>query len=163
MEAFFENPASWVALAFVIFMAAVFRPASRMLTRSLDERGMKIENELNEARRLREEAERVLNAYQQKQRDSLREAEAILAHARDEAARFNSEKKAELQQALDKRMKLGLEKIAQAEAKALEDVQTHVVDIAISAARSIIQDHMSKDAAEDLFKTALEGIERKLH
>ena len=162
-ESLLHNPTFWVAIAFAVFVILAAKPVARLLTRSLDDRALKIKTELDEARRLREEAEAVLAAYQQKQRESLREAEAILSMAREEANRFNTEKKAELQQALDKRMKLGLEKIAQAEAKALEDVQSHVVDIAIGAARTIIQEHMTKGAADDLFKTALEGIERKLH
>ena len=83
----FASEAFWVGLAFVVFAAGVYRPVSRMFTSALDARAAKISDELEEAVRLREEAHALLAHYQRQQNEAAKEAEEILAHARDEADR----------------------------------------------------------------------------
>ena len=87
-EGFLENPETWVAVAFVFFLVALFKPIKKMLTSKLDGRTETIKSELDEAQRLREEAQHTLAEYQRKQRDALKEAEGILAEARAEAGRL---------------------------------------------------------------------------
>ncbi|MFN7635030.1 MAG: F0F1 ATP synthase subunit B, partial [Acetobacteraceae bacterium] len=93
-----SNSNFWVAIAFVIFVVLAFRPASKALTAALDGRADRIRKELEEATRLREEAERTLADYQRRQRDALQEAEAIIAQARAEAERMRARATAELEQ-----------------------------------------------------------------
>ena len=77
----------WVALAFVMFIAVVYKPVSRKMAAALDARAEKIKQELDEAVRLREEAQALLAGYERRQNEALKEAEDILGHAREEAER----------------------------------------------------------------------------
>lgn len=157
------SPYTWVIVAFVGFIALVWKPAGSAILNALDGRSRRIQQELDEATRLREEAQEVLVVYQKKQAESLKEAEEIIAKASQDADRLRADAEAALKGALDARMKLAMEKIAQSEAKALQDVQNHVVDIAISAARSIILEHMDKTSGQELVQFAIADIERKIH
>lgn len=153
----------WVAVAFVAFIWLVWKPVARIIARVLDERSEAIRNELEEAVRLREEAQVALAAYQKKQRESMKEADEILRKTREEAQRLQAKAEDELRRSLEERMKLALEKISQSETKALQDVQNHIADMAIGAARLIIQEQISKGAGQDLIKLAMADIERKIH
>jgi F-type H+-transporting ATPase subunit b len=152
-----------VTASFITFVALVYRPIARLVTNGLDNRAVRIEKELDEAIRLREEAQAVLASYQKKQRECLREAEQLLKDTKKDAERLAEKAQADLKDALEKRVKLADEKIAQAEAKAVEELQHHVVDIATSAARAIIMEQADSELGEELIKMAVSDIERKLH
>ena len=97
---FLQDPAFWAAVAFVIFIAATAKPISRLLTAGLDKRADKIRSDLEEAEKLREEAQDLLASYQRKQRDALAEAEAIIAHAGEEAERLAVQERDKLEETL---------------------------------------------------------------
>jgi F-type H+-transporting ATPase subunit b len=158
-----ENPTFWVAVAFVLFVGLSYKKLAALMTKALDDRAAKIKAELDEARRLREEAEQVLAQYKQKQAEYMKEAEAMLAKAREDAEKFGAHAEAEMKAALDARTKNALERIAREEDKAIEDVRNHVVDIALAAARAIIVDHVGSLPQDELVKLALADIERKIH
>jgi len=157
------SPEFWVAVAFAGFLLLAARPISRMFCKMLDARSAQIASELAEARRLREEAQDVLAACQKRQRESLQEAEAILSGAKKEAEIMVAQAETQLKTALEKRKKLAIDKIAQAESKALQEVQNHVVDIAVSVARTIIIGHLARTGDEETVKQAAAELERKLH
>lgn len=158
-----SDPKTWVAAAFLIFVALSYKKAAKFMLTALDERSAKIKAELDQARSLREEAERVLAEYKRKQAEYLRDAEQMLAKARDDAEMMRAQAEKELKTAMDARMKNALEKIAQEEDKAIQDVRNHVVDIALAAARAIIIDHVSSLPQDELLKLAIADIERKIH
>jgi F-type H+-transporting ATPase subunit b len=128
----------WVLVAAIIFVALVFKPASRALTGGLDARIARIRGELDEARRLREEAEKLVAEYRAKQQEAAKEAEAIVAHARQEAERIAVQGARDLELALERRQRMAEERIAQAEANALAEVRAAAIDVAIAAARDVI-------------------------
>jgi F-type H+-transporting ATPase subunit b len=99
----FQAAEFWVALATVIFAIFAFRPASKAVTAMLDDRAEKIRQELEEAQRLREDAQATLASYQRRQRDALKEAEEIIAHAREEAERLRLHSTADLEAAMKRR------------------------------------------------------------
>ncbi|HEU5047032.1 MAG TPA: hypothetical protein VFT64_04230 [Rickettsiales bacterium] len=153
----------WVTVAFgtlVVFSAV---PLFKAMAKGLDKRSAQIAHELAEARRLREEAQEALQAYQKKQAESAREAEQMMAAAAKEAEHMVQQSEAELNKMLEKRMKLAMDKIAQAETKALQDVQANVVDIAVSVARTILSEHLARSGNSDVVKQAAAELERKLH
>lgn len=158
-----EDPKLWVAVAFVGFVALAWKPLGRFLAKALDERGDAIRKELDEAKRLREEASAVLASYQQRQQDVLKEAEALLAHARDEAARLSREAEADLKKNVEARRTQAMERIAQAETQAIREVQNHIIDLAVNAARTVIQQQLDKGAADALITLAVADIEKKIH
>jgi F-type H+-transporting ATPase subunit b len=102
----FADPEFWVLLAVAIFAVIVWKPASRYMTGTLDERATRIRGELDEARKLRDEAEQLLTEYQRKLREAATEAQAIVTHAREEAERIAAQASRDLQQSLERRQRL---------------------------------------------------------
>jgi F-type H+-transporting ATPase subunit b len=108
---------AWVAVAFVLFLGIlVYVGAHRRVIDGIDQRQARIKAELEEARRLREEAQALLVEYQRKRHDADREAEAIIATANAEAERLAAEGKTRLGDFVARRTKMAETKIAQAEA-----------------------------------------------
>jgi F-type H+-transporting ATPase subunit b len=163
MDELLYEPKFWVAVAFVLFVALTYKKISKILLGALDARSAKIKIELDHARRLREEAEQVLAEYKQKQAEYLKEAQSMFDRAQKDASDFGANAQAELKSALDTRMQNAIERIDQEELKAIQDVRSHVVDIALAAARALIIDHVSSMPQEELLKLALADIERKVH
>ena len=159
---FLHEAEFWVLVAAVIFVAAVFRPARRALVGGLDARAARISAELDEARRLREEAERLVAEYRAKEREAVAEAEAIVAHARQEAERIAAQGARDLEQAMKRRQQLAKERIAQAEAKALAEVRAAAIDVAIAAARDVIAEGIDQRRGAALLDTAIVALPQRL-
>ena len=159
----FEDPTFWTALAFVVFVIAVFRPIKRALFQALDKRAELIRQELDEATRLREEAQKTLAEYKRKQSEASKDAEELLEHTKAEAARMRDQAEADLAAALKRREAAALEKIAQAEAQALQEVRNQAVDIAVAATAKLLAESLDKAKADALVEDAIEDLGRKLH
>jgi len=160
---FFQAPETWVAAAFIIFVVLTAKPIGRAIAKALDERAAKIRNQLDEARALRDEAEKLLAEHQKKQIAAAKEAEAILARARGEAERIRQETAANLDAAFARREKMALDKIAQAEAQAVADVRNQAVDIAIAAAARLLRENIDAAKGDALIDAAIGELDRKLH
>jgi F-type H+-transporting ATPase subunit b len=157
-----EDPEFWVVLAVLIFVIGVWKPARRAILGGLDARAVRIRDELDAARRLREEAERALAAYQQQQRQAAAEAEAILAHAKDEAERVVAQAARNLEETLERRRRLAEERIAQEQAKALAEIRAVTVDVAISAARQVIIAELDERRGAALIDDAIAALPQQL-
>ena len=153
----------WVGVSFVTFVVLVYKPISRFLAAALDKRSAQIEKDLNEAARLREEAQALLAVYQQKQEEVTREAENILAHAKAEAERMHSDAEAALKVKIEDRIARANDKIAQEETKALQAIQQQVVDVALATAQTIMTDALKKESDEALIKLAIKDVQRMVH
>lgn len=160
---FLSDAKLWVFVSFLLLVLLSYRKISALLLHALDSRSARIAGELEQARRLREEAEQVLAIYKRKQAEYLQEANAMLQKARADADVLTQTAQDDLKASLDARMKQALDKIAQEESKAIAEVRRHVVDIALSAARAIIVDHVGSLSQQDLVKLALADMERKIH
>lgn len=152
----------WEAVAFILAVALVWKKASGAITGALDERARKIREELDEARKLREEAQATLANYQRKQRDALKEAEEIIAHAKAEAERLGAQAAHDLEAAIQRRQRLAEEKIAQAEQKALAEVRAAAVDVAVAAARRVLAEDMGARGSK-LIDEAIDNLPQRLH
>jgi F-type H+-transporting ATPase subunit b len=152
----------WVLLAVVIFAAAVWKPMRRAVVGGLDERAARIRAELDEAKKLRDDAEQLLAQYQQKQREAAAEAEAMIAHAREEAVRIAAQSARDLEGALTRRQRLAEERIAQAETKALDEIRAAAVDAAIGAARAVIVEEMDEARGGALLDAAIAALPQRL-
>lgn len=154
----------WVGAAFVLFIGIVaYYRVPQMLLGSLDSRARRIREQLEEAQRLREEAQTLLATYERRQRDALKEAEGIVAHARDEARREAEEAQAKLALQIERREQLALEKIALAESQAQKQVRDAAVEIAIAAAESVIRRHLTDDRATGLIDESIRDLRRHLN
>jgi len=141
----------WVAIAFFVFLGILFYyRVPKLITKSLDDRAEAIRVELDEARRLRQEAQNLLTDYQNKHRNVAQEAEAIINQARHDAEAFAAETRAALTEALARRSKAAQERIARAEAQALDDVRAKAVDTALAAAEKILRQKLAGGAGAAL-------------
>jgi F-type H+-transporting ATPase subunit b len=158
-----EDPTFWVAIAFVVFVVLAARPATRAIFAALDARAERIRSEIQEAQALREEAQKALAEYKRKQRDALKEAEQIIEHAKIEATRLREHAEQDLETALQRREQAALEKIAQAESQALQDVRNQAVDVALTATVKLISDNLDKGRSDAMVDRAIRDLSGKLH
>lgn len=159
---FYQQPEFWVAVAFMIVVGFAFRKVSRAIGAALDMRAEGIKSRLDDARKLREDAQALLAEYQRKQRDAMKEAEDIIAHARGEAQRHRKQALAELDDAIARREEQAMSRIAQAEAQAMAEVRNLAVDIAIGSARRMIGRSLTPGQAEVLVDQAIKDLPRHL-
>ncbi|WP_343560243.1 F0F1 ATP synthase subunit B family protein [Kiloniella sp. b19] len=153
----------WVGVAFFAFLALVVVKGGKSILGMLDARSDAIRKTLSEAQDLHEEAQKTLAEYKRKQRDALKEAEDIIEHAKAEAARLRKEAEAELEVTLKRREQQAADKIAQAEAAALQEVRNAAVDVAMAATRNLLETNMSKAKGKALLDEAIEELPGKFH
>ena len=154
----------WATVALVIFLGVVFYfKVPAMITKSLDDRANRIRAELEEARKLREEAQQLLAEYQRKRKDAEKDAGDIVAAAKREADVLVSEAKRKTEDYVTRRTALAEQKIVQAERDAINEVRASAVDIAVEAARSILATRVDARTGADLFKASLQDVKTKLN
>lgn len=153
----------WAFIALLIFFAIViYFKVPGMVAKALDGRIAKIEADLDEAKRLREEAQALLAEYERKRKAAEGEAEEIVAAAKDEAERMTKEAEAALEDMVARRTKSVEDKIAQAEAQALSDVRARSADVAIEAARLILADQ-AKENGDALVDQSIKDVGSRLN
>ncbi|MGY4627948.1 F0F1 ATP synthase subunit B family protein [Bradyrhizobium sp. USDA 4486] len=160
----FFDPETWVAVAFVILMIVfgylgVFKSAMT----ALDHRAARIKAELDEARRLKEEAAKVLADYKARSATAEREAADIIANAKSEAERIAAEAKAKMEDFVARRTKTAESKIALAEAQALADVRAAAAEAAVQAASTILSQSVKGQVADDLLAKGINEVRQKLN
>ncbi|MEZ5690904.1 MAG: hypothetical protein R3D71_04475 [Rickettsiales bacterium] len=158
-----HNPLFWISLAFIAFVVLIYKKVSSLLFKALDDRSAKIKKELEDAKRLRLEAEETLALYKQKQEDFTKEAEEILAKARIDAEVATDKAQKELREHLDARLKSALEKIEQEEKQAIDEVKNRIVDIALGSARIVIASNPTELSRDGLVDMIVSDIEKKIH
>jgi F-type H+-transporting ATPase subunit b len=160
---FLHNAEFWFAIAVLIFVAILWKPAKRFLIGGLDARAARIRDELDAASRLRQEAERTLTALRVSEREAAAEAEEIVAHAKAEAERIAAESARAMEEALRRRQRQAEERIAQEQARAVAEIRAVTVDIAIAAARRIIADELDEQRAAALIDSTIAELPNRLH
>jgi F-type H+-transporting ATPase subunit b len=155
---------NWVAFGFLCFLALLaYLGVHRKLIAGLDARQARIKSELDDARRLREEAQALLAEFERKGREAEKEAEAIIASAKAEAERLASEAKTRMEDFVARRTKMAEQKIVQAEAQALADVKSAAADAAVAAAERILSVSAKGKTAEDLLARGIEDVKSKFN
>src|SRR5580692_2828805 len=155
---------SWVAIAFIVFVGLLaYLGAHRKLIEAIDQRQTRIKSELDEARKLREEAQALLAEFERKGREAESEAEAIIASAKAEAERLATEAKARMEDFVARRTKMVEAKIAQAETQALADVKSAAADAAVAAAERILSVSAKGKVAEELLARGIEDVKKRFN
>jgi F-type H+-transporting ATPase subunit b len=134
-----------------------------LIAASLDKRADKIRDDLEEAETLRKEAQDLLASYQRKQRDAIKESEDIIQQAEIEAKRILAHGQKGLKESLERRHRLTLERIEQAETQALDSVRTSIVDMALNITREFLVQELKGNRANVLIDTAIQDLPNKLH
>jgi F-type H+-transporting ATPase subunit b len=159
----FSDPEFWVLLAVAIFVVVVWKPMRRAIVGGIDARVERIRQELEAARNLRDEAQQALAAYQRQQQQGAAEAQAIIAHAKEEAERIAAQSLRDLEETLRRRQQLAQERIAQEEAKAVAEIRAIAVEVAISASRQVIAASLDERRGAALIDDAIAALPRQLH
>ena len=152
----------WATAALIVFIALItYLKVPGMITKSLDDRADKIRSDLDEARKLREEAQALLAEYQRKRRDAESEAETIVEAAKREADTLASDAKKKLDEYVERRTKMAEQKIAQAETQAMQDVKAIAAERAIAASEQVLMSKLS-DGGASLIKSSIAEVKSKL-
>ena len=160
---FLHDEEFYILIAFLVAVGILLRQAWGQITSGLDTRATAIRTELDEAKRLREEAEAMLAEYQRKQRDAMTEAQEIVVQAQAEAERVARQAEIDLEAAIKRREEQARDKITQAEVKALAEVRGVAVDVAIDAVRVLLSESIDKTRGAGLIDQAIEDLPKRLH
>ena len=154
----------WATISLFAFIGLLFYlKVPGMLTKALDDRSDQIRNELSEARRLREEAQRLLSDYQKRRGEAEEEAKSIVDAAHREAENLSAEAEAKTAEYVARRTALAEEKIGQAEAQAVAEVKAAAVDVAVKAAGRILSSKVEGKTQDDLFKQSLSEVRERMN
>ena len=153
-----------VLLAFLVFIGIlVYFKVPKIVTGMLDKRAAGIAAELEEARSLKEEAQALLASYERKQKEVQAQADRIVANAKSEAEAASKQAKADLERSVERRLAAAEEQIEQAEARVVRDVRDRAIAVATEAARTVIAEKMTAEAASASIDTGIETVGAKLH
>ena len=162
-ESLLANAHFWVNVGLVLFILLAGRKLWKAMVSGLDQRSIRIKGQLDEAQKLRDEAQALLNEYQRRQKEAAQEAEAILAASKELAEHHTKDAMAALEASMARREKLALEKIAQAEAHAAAEVRREAVEVATAATRKLLEQSLTDDRATALVDQSIKELDRKLH
>lgn len=146
----------------IILIVLVWKPVKKAVLGALDARADKIRSELEEAQRLHEEAKSLLAKYQRQLHEGEKLAADILAQAETQQRRFEEKMRADYDLAVKRRTELAVERIAQEEAQAVQEVRSRAADLAIRATRRLLVDKIGNAEAQTLVQGAIGEVERKL-
>ncbi len=157
------NPEFWVGVAFLGFIALlIYYKVPGLVAKALDDRADALRKEIEEARKLRDEAANLLADYKRRQADAQKEADAIIDRARQEAATLAAESRTSLTEMLQRRTKLAEDKISRAEAQATADVRAAAIEAALGASHGLIGKRLNGDAGHDLVNRSIGDLKGKL-
>jgi F-type H+-transporting ATPase subunit b len=149
-----QNPEFWVAAAFVIFLLLIWRPAGKAHTGGLDERSRRIAADLQEAARLRTEAEAMLATAREQHGKALKDAAAITKQAAEDAELLKREAETALEELVQRREAQAVERIAQAEGRAMTALRAQAASIALAATRAILTERLAGEEGDHLISAA---------
>ena len=163
-EPFYADPTFWVALSTTVFVGGViWSKAHQKIGEMLDARSDEIRKQIEEAKSLHNEAEQMLLEYQRKQRDAEKEAADMVAQAEDDAKIMTDAARGDIAALVERRTRAAEEKIAQAEATAVKEVQAVAVNVAVEAATAVLSETLKGKAGKALADAAIADVEGKLH
>ena len=161
---FLHTPEFWVAASFVGFvLLIIYFKVPGQVAKALDNRAEEIRTELDQAKKLHEEARAMLADFERKQRDAEKEAQSIVKQAQQDAEALAAETRENLKVTLERRAKLAEDKIARVEEQALNEVRASAVSVAIAAAEQIIDKKMTAAASKKLVDDSIKSLKSKLN
>jgi len=160
----FSTPEFWVAVSFFIFVGLlVYLKVPALVTKALDERAEGIRKDIEEAARLREEAQKLLAQYEGKRKQAEKEAEEIVATARAEAEAVTAEARKAFEEMIARKQAAAEEKIAQASSGAVGEIRARAADLSVAVAEELLSGKIKGAAASKLIDEAAAAIKDKLH
>jgi len=164
MTSLLTDTTFWSFLGLILFFAVlVVFGVHKTLAKALDNRAETIRKELDEARRLREEAQEMLASYERKQNEAEEEAEEIIRQARQEAEYLRANAKKEISQRIERRKALAERRIEQAEASAVKEIRQRAADLAVDAAAELMKSKLTKTQRNALIKDDTSALKERLN
>lgn len=157
-----HDPHFWVLLATIVFVAIAYKKGRAPLLGMLDARTARIKSDLDEAARLRSEAQDLLAEGQRKHRDALQTAQKVLDAAKEAADRLHKESERNLTEKIKRREAQLLDRIARAEASAVQEIRVQAADLAARAAEKLLQDALAKNSGK-LVDEAIKDLPGRLN
>lgn len=158
------NPELWVGVGLLLFFGIlILAGVPKMVGKALDDKAIKVQSELDEAARLRAEAEALLAQIRQEKAEAEAQAADMLATAEAEAKRLEADAKAKLEESLTRRQALAERRIAQAEAQATAEVKAAAVELAGKAAEDILAARLAAANTDPLVDSAIAQIGDRLN
>jgi F-type H+-transporting ATPase subunit b len=158
-----EDANIWILAAFICFIILFAGPAYRAATGRLDDRIARIRRELEDAQKLREDAQSLLDDYRSKQAQAESDALKMLEHAELEAERRAAQARRDLEATMERRAQMALQRIAQAEADTLREVRVAAASLAVQATARLLRDNMDAARAEAMIQDSIKQVQQKLH
>ncbi|MFO1038373.1 MAG: F0F1 ATP synthase subunit B [Geminicoccaceae bacterium] len=146
----------------ILLVVLVWKPAKNAILGALDGRSNKIRQDLDEARRLHEEAKALVAKYQQKLKEGEALAAEIVAHGEADRKRFEAKLRADFEASVKRRTEQAMERIAQEEARALAEVKARAADLAIRTTRQLLSDKVGTSETQSLIEGAIREVKQKL-
>jgi F-type H+-transporting ATPase subunit b len=154
----------WVAASTILFLLVlIYFGVHKQIFDALDSRRARIQAELDEARRLKEEAQKLVAEYKAKQKEAEGEAKALIEGARAESERYAQEMREKMDDFVARRTKMAEVKIAQAETQAMADVRAAAADAAVTAASGILAQSAKGKVGDDLLTRGIADVKAKLN
>jgi F-type H+-transporting ATPase subunit b len=154
----------WALVSLILFFAVVmYMKVPGTLGSGLDKRATTIRSELEQAKKLREEAEALLQEYQRKAKSAETEAAGIIEQAKREAVALAAEGKRRIEEYVESRTRLAETKIAQAEQQALQEVRALSADLAVAAAEKLLGERVQGEGANALVARSIADVKTKLN
>ena len=154
----FSDPQFWVAIAFVIFVAAIFNPVRRMLNTALNSKIQDIKNSIEEAENIKNETQNTLSDLKKRQNDVKIEIENIHKDAKEKIMNLKSQTAAKLKEKIDKRNLLASAKIEQMMRDANATIQRHISQTAVEAAVTILKKKLDKNEKQNLINKSIKEL-----
>ncbi len=152
----FSDPTFIAQLALALFVGLlVYLKVPGMITKALDEQSLKIARELDDARRLRSEAEALLASFAAKQAQAESDAKDIVERARTEAERIAAEARQTLAEQVARRVSAAQDRIARAEAQAVNDIKAAAAEASTEAARILLTERLDAGGRSKIFSAGL--------
>ena len=153
-----------VFISFLLFVGVLFYfKVPGLIGGLLDKRAEGIQAELEEARKLKEEAQALLASYERKQAEVKEQADRIVAQAKSDAETAAAQAKKDLEASIARRIAAAEDQIASAEASAVKDVRDRAASVAVMVARDVIAKQMTAAQGNSLIDEAISEVDAKLH
>ncbi|MDP0928756.1 F0F1 ATP synthase subunit B [Paracoccus onubensis] len=153
-----------VLIAFLVFIGIlVYFKIPSIIGGMLDKRADGIRNDLDEARRLREEAQEIYASYERRQREVKVQADEIIANARREAEAQAAKAKDDLKISIERRLKAAEDQIASAESDAVRAVRDRAVQASVAAAAELLAAQVKSGQRSAGIDDAIEDVARRLN
>tara|TARA_B100001142_G_C14231323_1_gene615519 strand:+ start:62 stop:544 length:483 start_codon:yes stop_codon:yes gene_type:complete len=158
-----EKDATWVAIGFILFiLLLIYFKIPNQITKMLDDRSKKIKDELDEAKRLREEAQTILSEFQKKNTEAEQTAKAIIDNAKKLAKNYEKDAKDKFDQNVVRKKKLLDEKLNRLENDAINQIKDNITDIVLETVKNSVKgNNIKPKVSQEIIDQGIEQIGEK--